>query len=374
MQHKKLVACTSAVVLALAVACSKSSETPVSPTAAQPGVSEVGPSGETLKASAPTPQSPVNNAQPEQLAFTAGKSTGTFDSSLQAAYSYEFQVRRGGTTVCSGTVGGGSGASVSWAPTNCSVEFDAAYTWRARAVYQGAWGPWSSDAAFRSPAGSYLRGSEVLDLLTDGRTVGLAVGGVQFTSQGAFFPTGNAYIAYQIDTLQEGTFSFVAQGVDEGNPGDKSKVLSMGEGHVDVTDNDYRQTLELRGSNYTIPGIVTYRIITGDAGDHSRIHDTDRNLHMKQWSRAQTYFFLMYWGPGYGGYEVRLNGPDGPIHDADRVSTGSRPYRPVPHWAFIGAPPSRGGILNQSHPGMTVKSVWISGRTRPSLPTLFSRP
>jgi hypothetical protein len=375
MQYKTFAACTSALALAVVVACSKNTDTPVSPSAAQPGVSDAGPSGETLKATAPTPQSPVNNAQTESLVFTAGKSTAVFDSSAQGAFSYEFQVRRGGSTVCSATVGGGSGANVSWAPTTCSLDFDAPYTWRVRAVLQGAWGPWSSDATFRTPAGSYLRGTEVLDLLTDGRTVGLAAGGVQFTREGAFFPHGGAYIAYPLgDTLQEGTFSFIAQGVDEGNPGDKSKVMSMGEGHVDVTDNDYRQTIEVRGSNYTIPGTVTYRIITGDAGAHHRIHDTNRHLHMKQWSRAQIYFFKMFWGLGYGGYEIRLNGPDGPIHDADRIPTGSHPYRPVPHWAFIGAPPSRGGALNQTHPGMTVRSVWISGRPRPSLPTLFSRP
>ncbi len=50
MHHKKAVACASAVLLALAVACSKNAETPVSPSSAQPGSTEAGPNGETLKA------------------------------------------------------------------------------------------------------------------------------------------------------------------------------------------------------------------------------------------------------------------------------------------------------------------------------------
>ena len=56
--------------------------------------------------------------------------------------------------VCTATVGGGSGSSVSWTPS-CTLDFDAPHTWRVRATYppQGAFGPWSSTASFRSPAG-----------------------------------------------------------------------------------------------------------------------------------------------------------------------------------------------------------------------------
>jgi hypothetical protein len=99
MQHKKLIVCASAALLAAAVACSKSSETPVSPTGAEPGVSEAGPNGETLKATAPTPQSPINNAQPDSLTLTAGKSSGLFDQSLVPSYSYEFQIMNAANTV-----------------------------------------------------------------------------------------------------------------------------------------------------------------------------------------------------------------------------------------------------------------------------------
>src|SRR5215203_6392491 len=117
MQHKKLIACASAGLLAVALACSKNPNNPASPTSAQPGASEAGPNGETLKATPPSPQSPVNNAQPDSLTLVAAKSTGLFDQSLVPAYSYEFQIMNsGGATVCSATVGGGSGSTVSWTP------------------------------------------------------------------------------------------------------------------------------------------------------------------------------------------------------------------------------------------------------------------
>jgi hypothetical protein len=47
MQYNKLVACVSAVVLAGAVACSDNSETPISPSSAQPGAAAAGPGGAT---------------------------------------------------------------------------------------------------------------------------------------------------------------------------------------------------------------------------------------------------------------------------------------------------------------------------------------
>ena len=65
MQYKTLVACASVVILAGVVACSSESDGPVSPSSSQPGGSEAGPNNETLKATAPVPQSPVNNQQPQ---------------------------------------------------------------------------------------------------------------------------------------------------------------------------------------------------------------------------------------------------------------------------------------------------------------------
>ena len=78
MQHKKFVACAAAAVMAVALGCSNDSPSPVSPTGAETGGSTAGPAGETLKATAPTPQSPINSQQPDALVLVAGKSSPTF--------------------------------------------------------------------------------------------------------------------------------------------------------------------------------------------------------------------------------------------------------------------------------------------------------
>ena len=61
MQYKTLTLCVSAMALAVALACSKNAETPTAPSSAQPGRADAAADGSTLKVSAPTPQSPVNN-------------------------------------------------------------------------------------------------------------------------------------------------------------------------------------------------------------------------------------------------------------------------------------------------------------------------
>src|SRR5688572_12060764 len=264
MQQKRAVACASAVLLALAVACSKSPETPVSPTSAEPGSTAAGPNGETLKANAPTPQSPVNGAQPDTLVLTAGKSSGAFDQGLTGNYAYEFQIMNAGNSVvCSQTVPGGSSSSVSWTST-CNLELDANHTWRVRATAQNpagqmANGPWSSAASFKSPVGGYIRGNEIFDPLYNGRTVGNPIGATFVANQGLRLNGHDSRVLYELpQTLEAGEFSVMVTGFSEDSPGDKTKIMSMMEGGGDITTNDYRFTFEKRGINYPTPGAVTF--------------------------------------------------------------------------------------------------------------------
>ncbi|MBD0324136.1 MAG: hypothetical protein ICV72_12230, partial [Aldersonia sp.] len=176
MQHTKLVACAAAAVLAFAVACSKNSPSPVSPSAAQPGTTEAAPDGSTLKVTAPNPVSPINNQQPDgSLVLIAAKAQGKFTGLTP---SYEFEIFRGTTRVyTSGVTGGaGSGPDNVAHTVNAALEFDQQHTWRVRAVSQGAVGPGSSSATSRAPAGGYIRDNEIFDPLTNGRTVGTAIG------------------------------------------------------------------------------------------------------------------------------------------------------------------------------------------------------
>src|SRR5919201_6944576 len=115
MHFKKLAICACAGSLALAIACSKQQpQSPVSPSAAvDPGTSAAA-DGSTLKVTAPTPVSPVNNQQPDgSLVLTATKATGKF---ADIPVSYEFEVFNASNqrVYTSGVTGGaGNGDNVS---------------------------------------------------------------------------------------------------------------------------------------------------------------------------------------------------------------------------------------------------------------------
>lgn len=367
MQHKKFVACAAAAVMAVALGCSNDSPSPVSPTGAETGGSPAGPNGETLKATAPTPQSPINGQQPDSLVLVAGKSSPTYAVGAPPSYTYEFEVRNsGGTaTLCATTVPGGSGSSVQASPS-CSLEFDQPYTWRARALFAGAAGPWSSNATFRAPAGGYIRGNEVMDPLTNGRTAGQTSGPVEFVSgQGIRLVDHSSFVTYPLgDSLQEGEFSMMVLNADEGNAGDKSKIFSMQEGPDvnDITTDDYRMTAELRGRNYGAPGSVTFRIIPGD-GEPCDGHRQQKSFNSSTW-----YFWRFTWRSAYARLEVKQGGPSGPtVYDAE-IGCGSHPYRPVPHYLHLGSPAGRAGFLDATMPGIIIKNVWASSRPRPAFP------
>lgn len=364
MQHRKLLACASGAILALALACSKNSPAPVAPTSSEPGSTEVASDGSNLKATAPTPISPVNNAQPDVLVLTAGTSTARFISGV--TFSYEFEIRNAaGNTVCTSPPIASSDSTVSFTPT-CQLDFDAPHTWRVRALLDDARGPWAAFSNFRSAAGGYIRGNEVFDPLTNGKTVGEVRGPVEFIQgQGAKLVSPDSHIRYVLPVnLQGGEFSMMVLGADEGAPGDKSKIFSMQEGPFegDITDDDYRMTAELRGRNYGAPGSVAFRIICGDGVSR------DGERHQVNFNSSRWYFWRFSWRTGTARLEVRLDNRNGSAVYDRTIGTGSHPYRPDPHYLYIGVPMGRNGALDATLPGGIYKNVWASSNPRPNFP------
>ena len=359
-------------LLAVTVACSNTA-TPISPNAAVPGSFSAGPNGETLKIAAPGTTSPSGGATSSfPLTLTIANVNGTY-ATFPVSYRYEIR-NAAGTTVATGTQAASSGATTSIV-VNTTLAFDANHTWRVRAENGSSFGPWSAAASFKSPAGSFIRGNEVLDLLYDGATVGQRRGNTEFIpGVGIRLNAWDSYVAYELpQNLQTGEYSFMATNVDEGNVGDKMKVMSMGEGcHGDITSNDYRFTLEVRGNMYPQPGAVQGRIITGDADEHNgRITDFSRV--QVSWNRNAWYFFKLFWSAetGRAGYEIREGGPTGPFVLTESRGTSGHPYRPVPHCVYIGSPVARGGLQDSTHQGMIAKNVWVSGNPRPTFPSII---
>lgn len=365
MYQNRFVLCSAAALLALAVACSKSSPNPASPTSTQDGSSAAAADGSTLKATAPAPVSPINGAQPDSLVLIATKSAGKF---TDLPLSYQYEIRSGSTTVYdSGVVGGAaSGANnVQFTPA-AALTPDHDYTWRARAVYQGANGPWSADASFKSPVGGYIRGNELFDPLFGGRTVGTIVGPTEWTDEGLKLLGHESIVVYQLpQTLTAGEFGLMVKGADEGSEGDKSKIFSMQQGNdSDITTNSYRWTGELRGSSYGGgPGTISCRMIAGDGVSR----DCDRS--QRSFDSRRWYFWRVSWNVG-GSFtmEVRTDGPNGALIYSQTKGLDGRTYRPNPHMIYLGAPMGRGGPMDATLPGGIYKNVYVGPGPRPAFP------
>ena len=351
---RKVLLCTATAVLAVVLACSKSTTSPASPTSTSQPDSSAAADGSTLKVAAPGTSSPTGGTQvSDPVTLTASTVSGKFSN---VTPSYRFQVRSG-TTVISEGVAAAAGSSASFNPTGLAS--DTAYTWRVQATLQGQNGPWSSDATFKSPVGAFLRNGELRDPLTIGRTVGTVIGSVTFTAEGASIDTQDSTIRYTMDqTVTAGEFSFLAKNIKNAAPGGKSKMMAIQQGFSDITDNPYRFTLEKRGSGYSEPGQTRYRIITnGSVWDSG---STVPNFDTARW-----YFWQATWGNGNSHLTVRADSETGPIVVNLGASTGGKAYAPNPMVAYVGAPVGRAGADDASVPRIIVKNVYLGAAARP---------
>jgi len=346
--------------VALAVACGDSGTGPASPTGPSPtaGGSTANPDGSNLKVTAPTPVSPANGSTLDYStpALVVQAATGKF---VTAQVQHRFEVRDEGNTLVVNRLQPATSLTLP------SLDPNRTYRWRVRGEIADGFGPWSAEWTFKTPdkPQSYIRGNEVYDALTEGTTVGTVSGPVQWIpGVGVKLMDFTSRITYQLpETLQDGEYSMLVTGIDDGSRGDKSKVMSMQEGYGDIITNDYRFTVEFRGRDYYLPGTLSWRIITGGGEEpydmprvQVNISDTDLNL------------WRVTWRTGSATFEIRRGGADGPMVFTHTMGTGSHPYRPVPHVVHVGAPIGRSGAAAATVPGMIVRGVWVSPNPRPA--------
>jgi hypothetical protein len=365
---RKVLLCTAAGVLATAVACSKTTTNPTSPSTAAPADNGAAPDGSTLKATTPAIVSPSGGTQvTDPIVLTASKATGKFGD---ISPSYQFQVRSGSTVIYdSGVIGGaGAGSNVTTTVPSAAVNPDTDYTWRVRASFQGQNGSWSADGTFKSPVGAFLRNGQLRDPLTIGRTVGTPIGNVTFNSEGATINDQSSRIAYVMDqTVSAGEFSMLIKNIKSAAPGDKSKIMSIQQGFDDITTNAYRFTVEKRGSSYPEPGATTCRIITGSSDPAAgRIFDCGRTT--INYDTTHWYLWQAVWSTGVLRITVTDTDNGNKVVYNNQIGTGSRAYAPNPMVAYVGAPVGRAGEIDASVPRITVKNVWLGAGGRPTFP------
>ncbi len=241
-----------------------------------------------------------------------------------------------------------------------TLDFDTRYTWRVRAELDGNAGPWSSPASFIAPQGGYIHGNELFDPLTNGKTVGVPHGCTFIPGVGIRLEDRSSYVEYRLEQpLTDGEFSVILTNIGNGSEEWKTKVISMLQGDgVNVTDNDYRMTIDKRTTwfNQGSPLRYTLRSRGVDAGEP--------NAGPQNWSRSHVYFFKYTWAGG----QSRISVYDGGVNGSLKASVGTSykaPYSPNPHIVRLGSVGGRGG--DDTNPGTIVRNVWVSSRPRPVL-------
>jgi hypothetical protein len=343
-----------AAFAALALACGRQSSSPTSPSSTAAGTAAAA-AGVTLKATAPTPLSPLNDARLEAAPTLSVSPASMLFSDRSGELQYRFQVLNdaGALVVDSGLVVGTTYA------VSTELDFEQRYTWRCRAELEGHFGPWGAAGSFITAAGAYLRGNELRDPLTNGQTLGTAVGSTFIPGVGVRLDGRSSYVEWQLQLpLDAGEFSAVMTNIGNGSEEWKTKVMSMLQGDgVNITDNLYRATVDKRTTWGSQGSRVRYTIRSG-GNDSPEPAGGPQN-----WSRAKTYFWKFEWGGGTSRLRVYEGGVGGvKIEDLSANTKGV--YRPTPHLIRLGSVGGRGG--DDTNPGTTVRNVWVSARPRPA--------
>lgn len=365
MSGHKLAAVGLAALLALTLACTGPSSTPTSPTTSALSGGNATADGSTLKAPAPLPTSPVNDERvADSPTLTATPSTLKFG---QGTLLYRFEVFNSAGTKVSDS---GLLSSPSFRVT-ATLEYDRRHTWHVRAEYQEAVGPWSATASFLSPEGGYIRGNEVFDPISNGKTVGDRIGATSFIpGKGVRLDDGSGYVRYLIpETVAVGEFSMEVEGLRANAPGNKSKVFGMQEGQDDFITNRYRVDIQYRGAGGSPANAITFRALYGSADKLSLRYEPDtgtRFASVYDLNPSTTYYWKASWGAGEFRVTVKEGGLNGRTIYDHGVPTPNGTYSPAPHYAYLGAPVGRSGDESVSIPGAIYRNVWIGARPRPT--------
>lgn len=351
-------ALSAAILAGLAIACSDTPTAPAAPASGQPADTGAAADGSTLKVTAPTPTSPINDFQTEgPPTLVATPSTGKYVS-VTVQYNFELY-NAANVRVQSVTVN-----SPSWTVTD-NLDFDSRYTWRVRAtiVAQNAVGPWSTTASFRSQVGGYIRNQEIFDPLTNGKTVARMTSGVTFTPNGVRLEGQESVVEYLVpQTLTSGELSAIITNLGNGSEEWKTKVMSMlaGDG-VNITDNEYRVTLDKRTTwlGQGSPARFTFCVRSASSASHC----PEPTAGPQSWNRNKTYFWKFTWGNGLARLVILDGGTKGtPMVDLPASYAGV--WNPARMIVRLGSVGGRAG--SDTNPGTVIRNLWVSNRPRPN--------
>ena len=138
---------------ATVAACGKESSVPTGPSGTGDGSATAAADGSTLKASAPTINSPKDRVVTDSLRPTlqVGVARGRF---LESGLAHRFELRdENNNAIAAYLVAAGSGNTAELTiPDSLEMQFNKVYRWRCRGELNNSYGPWSATAEFVTPS------------------------------------------------------------------------------------------------------------------------------------------------------------------------------------------------------------------------------
>ena len=347
MKRRNLVLFGVSTLVATALACSSANPaTPVAPASTGPTAAS---DGSTLKASAPTLQSPINGVKltSTTVVLTAGASTPQFTTGLPLQYRFQV-MNAAGTVVDQALV-----PTTTWTVT-AQLVGNATYTWRVRAEYLGEAGPWAIAQAFIT-----IDPAIVNDVLTNGSTVGRQLGGRFIAGQGWQGLSVTDAIYYDIPTCDNCTVEFDVTNIGKGEGvccNADLKFLSMGDANAfgdfgSFRDHPWKMHLNQRGDGDGTGLEIIWRnggVGNGNPGDH-RIK---MNGGGPDFRNSSVFHFVVRWSPS--GYNISVGTNGGPQIEYMADGFGGRAFAPPNHRIALGCPPR-----SESFIGIIYRNVLI---------------
>jgi hypothetical protein len=351
--------------LALAAACSKANVT--SPSGSGGG------SNNAPVLTAPAIDAPSDDEQLSTLRPMLTVRNGTTSILTAGARTYEFQIadNSGFSPIAVTKTGITEDPS---GKTSFTLESDLAsatrFYWRARLVQGSTSSEFSATGRFRTRIAGFNRPGELFDPLAGGETIGTPSGSTTFVSgKGLKIESETSYLRYQLaQTLTSGEFSVEVEGLRPNGPGQKLKIFSMSDTVGDLIASRYQLSVQYRGLNGNPDNCISFKAVWGNDSVRLEPDFGQRAAAVMALDPAQIYYWQGTWNPAAFRLVIRSGGISGNVI-YDRTITapsGTGPYAPSPHFAFLGANSAVFNTETGSWPGVTYRNVWIGDKPRPT--------
>jgi hypothetical protein len=375
MSRAKLAVTVVAGFVALSFACTSHEAGPASPSSTRvPGTIDAAVDGSTLKATAPIPTSPINGVklpqgQPVNLVVT--NATTPYTSGVALAYRFEVQ-NAAGSVLESQVVASGQGTTSR--TVAAKLDDDQTYRWRARAEYNGDPGPWSALQSFVTPANDgYIRGTELYDPLTNGKTIGTIDGSRNVTfvpGQGIRMNDDFAYVVYQMpQVFSSGEMSVEVTGLGPNGAPGKARIFSMLDRlGVPGSSAKYSINVQYRGAGGAPDNCIAWKAVLGDNANSLEPTTAKRFESVFLLDPSKVYLWQAFWTPTSVRVVVKEGGTTGPVvydYKVDATS-GTTNWNPEKMFAFLGTNNASYTGFDGTRIGMTLRNLWVGSTPRPT--------